>query len=724
VKLVSQPHFSVIVNTYHRAHSLSATLAALAGLRWPLFEIIIVTGPSEDNTCEVVAKWANSVKHISCTSVNLSQSRNIGLAHANGDWVVFTDDDALPEPDWLCQLAAHVIAHQHVKLGAVGGFVYDHTGHAYQAEYLISNLFGNTSVNEVQANRFPFATDKDSLHYPSLMGVNVCYSRAALQQIGGFDQAYAYFLEETDLILRLVKHGWQIHNQPLARVHHKYANSHIRLDKKISSFYHIMRSRAYFSTRHALPILGQDAVAKQNAQWLEEIRTHYPHLLSEAYYGLCDGINMAQERAVIPSVQPSCSTWLPVMPLLSPQKRLRLLLVAPEFPPRKQGGIARFMQTLAQTLAEQGHEITVITEAEATLPATVDRVDNYWVHRIHPLNDDELTKVPSASGLPELPQQILGFSAAVWLEAARIQSSRQFQAAIAGLWDVPTSHLVAHRLLPVFTYLVTSYHHMAQHSQWDEDFVRIMLNAEKWLLSQTKLIASSQAIANDTAIDTQIKLVHSASIIPFGLPNVASVELTDLVSENVSSSLNLLYVGRFEYRKGIDLLLDITPLLLKQYPQLSITFIGKDDLTWQAGEPIKSVFCKNYPQYLNRLTFLGEVDESALHRAYQACDLLVAPSRYESFGLIYLEAMRAGKPCVGTRSGGIPEVVQHGVTGLLAWPNDSDSLYFCISELLADQSLREKMGAAGLHRFDTQFTADIFAKRLISYLQQRLCLVD
>ncbi|MGE5706928.1 MAG: glycosyltransferase, partial [Bacteroidota bacterium] len=75
-----------------------------------------------------------------------------------------------------------------------------------------------------------------------------------------------------------------------------------------------------------------------------------------------------------------------------------------------------------------------------------------------------------------------------------------------------------------------------------------------------------------------------------------------------------------------------------------------------------------------------------------AADLLVAPSPFEPFGMIYLEGMASGKPVIGCRSGGVPEVVRHGTTGLLVPPSDPGSLAEAMSRLLSNRDLRLDIG--------------------------------
>src|SRR6202011_6048084 len=99
-----------------------------------------------------------------------------------------------------------------------------------------------------------------------------------------------------------------------------------------------------------------------------------------------------------------------------------------------------------------------------------------------------------------------------------------------------------------------------------------------------------------------------------------------------------------------------------------------------------------------------------------ACDVFVAPSRYESFGLIFLEAMMFAKPVVGCRAGGMPEVIADGITGLLAEPGDTASLRACLERLVDDPALRGRMGAAGRRRYEERFTPDRMTDALVEFL--------
>ena len=95
-----------------------------------------------------------------------------------------------------------------------------------------------------------------------------------------------------------------------------------------------------------------------------------------------------------------------------------------------------------------------------------------------------------------------------------------------------------------------------------------------------------------------------------------------------------------------------------------------------------------------RASLLGIVSPDALPSYYAAADVFVLPSICEeAFGLVILEAFAAGIPVIGTRSGGVPELVEDGRTGLLVEQGDVDGLYHAMRQLLLDHELRRRLGA-------------------------------
>ena len=118
------------------------------------------------------------------------------------------------------------------------------------------------------------------------------------------------------------------------------------------------------------------------------------------------------------------------------------------------------------------------------------------------------------------------------------------------------------------------------------------------------------------------------------------------------------------------------------------------------GDTYKNDFLrrhKNAP-WLDRVRFMGRISEEEKEQEFADCDIFVSPSLYESFGIIFIEAMRYGKPVIGCRSGGMPEVIGDGEAGLLCEPGDASDFERCLDILLADAVLREKLGEQGRQR--------------------------
>src|SRR5262249_54313249 len=151
-------------------------------------------------------------------------------------------------------------------------------------------------------------------------------------------------------------------------------------------------------------------------------------------------------------------------------------------------------------------------------------------------------------------------------------------------------------------------------------------------------------------------------------------------------------------------LLDALPEVLGRFPEWHCDLVGDDARPDTSGLPLKTQFLQQHAgaPWLSRVRFHGTVPDEALAHFYESCDVFVAPSLFESFGLIYVEAMRYGKPVVGCRAGGIPEVVEDEVDGLLVEPGSIPTLASALARLMDDPALRERIGRAGKHKVEQE----------------------
>ena len=392
------PSFSIIINTYNRAAYLDDAIRGVLQLDYPEFELIVVNGPSSDATEDVLARWAGRIKLDRCEQANLSISRNVGIAAAAGEIVAFLDDDAVPHPQWLTRLAGHYAREQ---VGAVGGFTVDNTGMRWQVRKTVCDRFGHAHfVDDLFDERtLNFA---GAPFYPSLLGTNSSFRRAALLEIGGFDHTFAYLLDETDVCLRLVDAHWDVVYEPDALVFHQFAESHVRTrTRKPKTLYPSVVSKSYFIHRHGrtdgLPLQAEalegfrEELLSAN-KWLADHREiaseHRLRLDGEVIRGIEDGTQRAAEAIASRKDRGDLAHPADPPPFLSMRdgEPLRVALVSQGYPPANEAGIARWTALAARALADRGVRVHVITRTEGEPSRRYQ--DGIWLHTIRADEED------------------------------------------------------------------------------------------------------------------------------------------------------------------------------------------------------------------------------------------------------------------------------------------------------------------------------------------------
>jgi glycosyltransferase involved in cell wall biosynthesis len=197
-----------------------------------------------------------------------------------------------------------------------------------------------------------------------------------------------------------------------------------------------------------------------------------------------------------------------------------------------------------------------------------------------------------------------------------------------------------------------------------------------------RYIAVSNAVANSCASVFQSSQQHPDIIPPFA-PEVA-FQLDDTARPSFVPAEGdyLMFAGALGPHKGIDVLIEAWRGLNDSIP-LVIVGLRRHDTP------------REFP---NGVIVAENVPHSDVLRAWRHCTIAVVPSRSEGLGTVAVEAMAAGRPVVASAVGGLAEVVQDGVTGILVPPNDHRALLASLSKLIADPELRNQMGRAGFLR--------------------------
>ena len=171
----------------------------------------------------------------------------------------------------------------------------------------------------------------------------------------------------------------------------------------------------------------------------------------------------------------------------------------------------------------------------------------------------------------------------------------------------------------------------------------------------------------------------------------------------------VLFVGRQFLRKGGDLLLRSFLKVRRAIPNARLLIVGPETLG--DAEQVEQV---------ELLGFLRPDDPTArarLEQAYEDADVFCLPTRFEAFGIVFLEAMHRGLPCIGPRAWAVPEMITDGVTGFLVPPEDEDALAARLIELLSDPSKARRMGEAGRRRAREYFTWPATVERINNVME-------
>ncbi len=722
---------SLVIVTVNRADSLDRTLTSLNQIRYENFETIVVNGPSSDHTAQVIAKHAANLRAYTTDQSNISVSRNIGLAHARGDVVVFIDDDAIPEPDWL---EALLQPYSDPRVATVGGFIRDAFGFDYQARYTVCDRFGDARQ---YASAADFTLDDDT--FLSLTGTNFSARRESLVSIGGFDEEYIWFLDETDVNLRMHDLGFKFAVAPGAEIHHKYEAGLTRTRSAAPrTMYPQLRSKAYFCVRHNLgrkrfgEILAYlaDYTAKERA-WKRDLLTSgaadaatVDRLILEVERGVEDGVADALRLSAPATLSPALlaaaegDAFKPFPLRLSAEKRLRVCLFSREYPPQGHGGIGQWTKEVATGLAARGHEVTVIARALEGR-AAIDFADGVWVHRVDPAPIAEA----EAETFAPAPASLTAYSLALHREFERIDGHRRFDLISGPIADLePMASLrLAH--VPVIVSLHTTYKLSLPHKpDWLSRPDYLEKHVEPAIACEGELITRGPHIlANSTAILDDIEAAHGlridrakVEIVPHGISDLAREARAPAAP---GGGVNLLFVGRLEERKGADALLSILPDLLSAHPALVAHIVGEDNIL-VGDRTLRRRFEEDNssrPEILARARFYGALPREEVLAQYAASDIFVAPSKYESFGLIFIEAMCFGKPVVAYDVGGAAELIEDGVNGLLAPMDEPRRLADCIARLVENRALREKIGRNARRTYEASYTTDRMIDRLEAY---------
>jgi glycogen(starch) synthase len=180
----------------------------------------------------------------------------------------------------------------------------------------------------------------------------------------------------------------------------------------------------------------------------------------------------------------------------------------------------------------------------------------------------------------------------------------------------------------------------------------------------------------------------------------------DKVQVKEDDGKTILFVGRLQWLKGVQVFATVIPEVLRIKPDLNFVFLGHDS-SWQGGHSLKEHILNQIPEEMNNsVRFLGDVPREKVFEYLQKASVCVFPSLWENFPYTCLEAMASGCAVVGSKNGGMAEMIEDGISGVLIDPEKPEEISKTILSLLSDKHLRKLMGQNAASRVKDIFSVE------------------
>lgn len=377
-----------------------------------------------------------------------------------------------------------------------------------------------------------------------------------------------------------------------------------------------------------------------------------------------------------------------------------VLMLSWEYPPRIIGGLARVVAHLSAQIAKNKWDVHVVT-ADHPGQAEYEKLEGVHVHRVKTQTD----------AVPDFLAWVNRLNFGLLQYAIQLHRRRPFSIVHAHDWMVGDAAWV---MKAGFGLPIVATMHATEAGRMHgihSDLQRYIHQCE-WRLTYE----AWQVIVNSQHM--QQELQHSFALPPDKIviiPNGTDPEHFNFEfnGQTLRRSLAqdhekiILFVGRMVREKGVQVLLDAAPAILRNFPGSKFVLVGNgyylDELKAQAAAL----------GIAQQVYFMGYVDDERLRQLYKIADVVCIPSLYEPFGIVALEGMAAGVPVVSSDAGGLTDFVEHLQTGITTYKGDVGSLTWGITEALNNRDLATHIKQTAERKVQQIYNWDVIAKQTL-----------
>lgn len=381
-----------------------------------------------------------------------------------------------------------------------------------------------------------------------------------------------------------------------------------------------------------------------------------------------------------------------------------------EYPPRVVGGLGRHVNALARTLAAQGHDVHVVTRDHPDAPAE-EVLEGVHVIRV--------TEAPPVIPFGDLVPWVLAFNNRVQAAATKVLLEHDVDVVHAHDWLVAYA---AAGLKSAFDLPVVATIHATEYGRHQGHLPgpmnKLIHQVEWWLTYEARrVIACSEYMRKQ--VGDIFQLPHAKTDV---VPNAVATRDFAIPDDEVAAfradttpdgERMVLFAGRLEYEKGVQTVLHALERVRAAVGPVVFYVAGVGTYSDELRRMVDELGLADH------VRFTGFLEDHELRLHYAAADVAVAPSIYEPFGLVAVEAMACGTPVVVGDTGGLREIVSDG-HGLSFPPQDADELADRLVAVLDDAELAADLVAKGRRRIAQRYDWQTVALRTTRVYEQAI----
>lgn len=670
----SNPRVSIIIPSKDKVDYLRACLQSILGITaYDNYEILIIdTGSQEVDTLGYLEEITQNPKvslHLYPDRFNYHKVNNFGAQIAEGDLLLFLNNDTeVTEPTWLEDLVGWA---ERPGVGVVGtkllypnGMI-QHGGIVMGVEGHGSHIFERLPEHHYG----PFGSPDWYRDYQAVTGACMMVPKAVFEELGGFDESYQVGYGDIDLCLRAGQAGYRVVYSPFATMlHHEGGTRGYSLppsDVLRASYlmYDTVKAGDPYFNPNLSYLYRQPTVADPREPAREERILRILH-----DFGLIDTTALEMNPMPGESLVPAPVT---IQEDKAPGKKL--LIVSHEL---SLTGAPLTLADLARYLSENGFGITILSPTEGKLGETFQN-----------------------------------FGAEVIINPLILRDSRELLRYMGSCDLLLANTILAWRAIYAAKAITKPCIWWVHESQFGLEFAAQYPKVKGAFRAADVIGFPTQATADlytDFTNGERVEILH---------PGLDTTKLSPnypfTLSEENGKKFTLVNVASYEPRKGQDILVKSLDQLDESY-DIECYLIGRK-LDWWFSQ--KLAFNANRKQNIH---MVGELTNEDVLNHIQSADVFVLPSRDEALPMTLLEAMYFSKPVIASRSGGIPEIIDHGENGLIFEIEDYRQLSNHIQKLYDDKEFRRQIGKKGNEKLTTELTFEIQGKKWIEIISQHL----